>query len=134
MVAAELLLPDPRCTNTCAFHCQQAIEKALKAYLLLRVNRPLDGHNLTFLCKQAIRQDKAFVQWLDESASLNSYYIETRYPTDLPRDIGGGEVERAFSMALEMYEFICDQVEEALLHRGSPADQGQANQNEDTPD
>ena len=36
-----------------AFHCQQAIEKALKGYLLFKLGRHFDGHNLTFLCRQA---------------------------------------------------------------------------------
>ena len=34
-----------------AFHCQQAIEKALKGFLLYRTGRHFDGHNLTFLCR-----------------------------------------------------------------------------------
>ena len=37
-----------------AFHCQQAIEKALKGYLLFKLGRHFDGHNLTFLCRQLL--------------------------------------------------------------------------------
>ena len=70
-----------------AFHCQQAIEKALKGYLLFKLGRHFDGHNLTFLCRQAAMVDDRFVRYLGESAALNNYYIETRYPTDLPFEI-----------------------------------------------
>ncbi len=60
MMATEKLADDEFCYNACAFHCQQTIEKALKAYILLKTDRLLDGHNLTWLCKQAARYDDHF--------------------------------------------------------------------------
>ena len=60
MRAAKLLLDDPRCYNVVAFHSQQCIEKALKGYLLWRKHRLYDGHNLPFLCKQAMAEDDHF--------------------------------------------------------------------------
>lgn len=89
-----------------AFHCQQCIEKALKGYILYRTGRHTDGHNLTFLCRSACRIDSKFDEWLDESASLNRYYIETRYPTDIGFDITDSELERVYKMAFDMYSFI----------------------------
>ena len=81
---ARLLLTYGGDAYNIAFHCQQAIEKALKGYLLYRTGRHFDGHNLTYLCRQAIRLDPdGFSEYLDESAALNDLYIETRYPTDL---------------------------------------------------
>ncbi len=117
MVTAELLIKDDRCYNSCAFHCQQAAEKALKAYLLLQNPRLLDGHNLTWLCKQAMRHDRNFEKWLDESAALNRYYIETRYPTDIPDEIDEKEIHQAFDMAMDLYFFICERVDEELDRR-----------------
>lgn len=90
-----------------AFHCQQAIEKALKGYLLYCTGRHYDGHNLTFLCRQAILQDEAtFAAYLDKSAALNDLYIETRYPTDLPFEINEVEIRRYLDMAEEMFAAI----------------------------
>jgi len=90
-----------------AFHCQQAIEKALKGYLLYCTGRHYDGHNLTFLCRQAIQQDEAtFASYLDKSAMLNDLYIETRYPTDLPFEINEVEIRRYLDMAEEMFAAI----------------------------
>ena len=43
LVAASLLKEDDRCYDQAAFHCQQSIEKALKAYILLRSGRLYDG-------------------------------------------------------------------------------------------
>ena len=117
LMASERLLSDDMGLNPSAFHCQQAIEKALKAYILLRTGRLLDGHNLTFLCRQAAKEDKSFRQWLDESADLNRWYIESRYPSDLPFQITDKQARRAVAMAQEMYLFICGQVDEELDRR-----------------
>ena len=98
--AARLLLTYGGDHYNIAFHCQQAIEKALKGYLLFRTGRHFDGHNLTYLCRQAIQLDsKAFSEYLDESAALNDLYIETRNPTDLPFEIDELEVRRYLDMA-----------------------------------
>lgn len=92
---ARLLLTYGGDAYNIAFHCQQAIEKALKGYLLYRTGRHFDGHNLTYLCRQAIRLDPdGFSEYLDESAALNDLYIETRYPTDLPFEINEVEIRR----------------------------------------
>ncbi len=89
-----------------AFHCQQCIEKALKGYLLYKTEKHVDGHNLTFLCRSACRIDRKFDEWLDESTSLNRYYIETRYPTDVGFDVADSELEKIYKMAKDMYVFI----------------------------
>ena len=114
MVCAELLMRDDRCYLGCLFHCQQAIEKALKAYILVKSGNLVDGHNLSWLCKKAASYDKKFREWLDESAVLNRCYIETRYPADLPLDVDYKQVTIAYRMALDMYLFICTQVDAEL--------------------
>lgn len=113
--SARLLRNDADCRNSVAFHCQQTIEKALKAYILLKSDTLVDGHNLTWLCKRAMRYDSKFSEWLDESASLNKCYIETRYPADLPLEITYDEATRYFDMAKDMYDFICGEVDSILL-------------------
>lgn len=111
LIAASVLREDDRCYDCAAFHCQQAIEKALKAYILLRSGNLYDGHNLTWLCRQAARYDTKFEQWLDESAALGHCYIETRYPSDMHEPLEYQQVERAFEMAYDMFMFICVQID-----------------------
>jgi HEPN domain-containing protein len=89
-----------------AFHCQQAIEKALKGYLLFRMGRHFDGHNLTFLCRQAANCDERFLAYIDESTALNNYYIETRYPTDIPFAISETQEHSILLMAEDMFSMI----------------------------
>ena len=79
LIAAKILSEDDRCYRLAAFHCQQAIEKALKAYILLKSDVLVDGHNLTWLCRQAKKYDRGFHQWFDESADLNQCYIAVSY-------------------------------------------------------
>lgn len=107
-LSAEMLRQDKRLYDAAAFHCQQCIEKGLKGYLLYKSRKLLDGHNLTWLCKQAAMLDENFIQWIDESAVLNRYYIETRYPADMPDYITAETIERLMCMSGEMLEFICD--------------------------
>lgn len=109
--SAELLINDEECHNACAFHCQQCIEKALKGYVLKKTKRRLDGHNLTWLCRQAVIINEEFRQWLDESATLNNFYIQTRYPSDVPLDVSIEQIGRLYKMADEMFDFICYEIQ-----------------------
>lgn len=52
--------------------------------------------------------DGGFVQWIDESAVLNRYYIETRYPADIPLEIDGETMKSLVAMCSDMMDFICD--------------------------
>ncbi len=93
-----------------AFHCQQAIEKALKGFLLFKTGRHFDGHNLTYLCRQATALDRTFAEYLDESTALNNLYIETRYPTDLPFSLSEAQISRLYGMADRMFATIREQL------------------------
>lgn len=110
LLAAKTLMEDERCFNATAFHCQQCAEKALKGYLLFKKHKLFDGHNLTWLCKQAILIDPHFSQWLEKSTALNSYYIETRYPADIPMDINTETMEELLKFTGEILQFITEQI------------------------
>jgi HEPN domain-containing protein len=109
--AAKLLINSDDTLNAAAFHCQQCIEKALKGYILFKTRSHVDGHNLTWLCRQAMKNDQRFTEWLDESTALNRYYIETRYPSDIPFGLTREMVDSVYNMAVKMYKFICQEIE-----------------------
>ncbi|MFA5658632.1 MAG: HEPN domain-containing protein [Oscillospiraceae bacterium] len=109
-LSAKQLIKDERCYFATAFHCQQCIEKALKSFMLFKKRKLFDGHNLTWLCKQAIMMDEHFRAYLLPSATLNKYYIETRYPADIPLDIDVDTIQRLFDMTGDMLNFICEQI------------------------
>ncbi len=109
-LAVKNLIKDTRCYSLAAFHCQQCIEKALKGYLLFKKHKLYDGHNLTWLCKQAVLCDSHFGQWVSKSSSLNRFYIETRYPADIPFDIDTDTIDDLLQSTTEMLEFITEQI------------------------
>lgn len=109
-LAAKILIKDVRCFNATAFHCQQCIEKALKGYLLFKNRKLFDGHNLTWLCKQAVLMDQTFRKWIEPSVNLNKFYIETRYPADIPIDIDTDTINTIMDNTTQMLEFITEQI------------------------
>ena len=109
-ISAQNLLKDERCYLCVAFHCQQCIEKALKAYILYTKHILVDGHNLTWLCKQAMKQSDHFEKYLKDSVKLNKYYIETRYPADKPMNIDYQTITKLFEITTEMFDFIGEEM------------------------
>lgn len=104
--AARTLLTWGNDAANVAFHCQQAMEKALKGYLLFKLGRHVDGHSLTYLCRLAAAADDRFAAYLADSATLNNLYIETRYPTDLPLVLSETQVQRLLLMAENIFAAI----------------------------
>jgi HEPN domain-containing protein len=78
--------------NVACFLCQQAAEKAVKAFLVLQGEEDVRGHSVADLCDRASGFDPRFGPLGDEGASLDLLYIPTRYPNGLP----GGMPSRAF--------------------------------------
>ena len=69
------------------FLCQQAAEKALKAFLYQQGERPVIGHSVYMLCKRCQEYREDFSLILDICRDLDQYYIPTRYPKGLPGGI-----------------------------------------------
>lgn len=110
LLAARMLIEDKRLYGPTMFHCQQAIEKSLKAFLLYKHHKLFDGHNLTWLCKQAAMTEQSFTKWICKSTLLNRFYIETRYPADIPDEIDKTLAEEILAETEDMMEFICDNI------------------------
>lgn len=110
LLAARLLMEQDQCLEIAGFHCQQCMEKALKAYILRETGMLVDGHNLTWLCRQAAKRNSAFQSWIERSADMNRLYIETRYPSDDDLLLEGPSLRRIYETAQALYAYICDLV------------------------
>ena len=77
---AEVLMAG-REFSACAFHAQQASEKAIKAMLYVRGLRPF-GHSLTALLARAEQEGfpSPIAEVEDAAAGLDKHYISARYP------------------------------------------------------
>jgi len=82
-----------------AFHCQQAIEKAMKGYILRHRGDLIAGHSLIYLCKEASLIKTTIIQYLKDCSFVNQFYIETRYPADIPLELSKDEARECISIA-----------------------------------
>jgi HEPN domain-containing protein len=73
--------------NLACFLAQQAAEKSLKAFLFSRGAESVRGHSVAELCTDAADFDPAFFDIKVRAATLDKYYIPTRYPNGLPGGI-----------------------------------------------
>lgn len=88
-----------------AFHCQQAAEKSLKAFLAYHDCHVEKTHDIEFLlglCKKILPEIERFIE---PSRALTTYAIESRYPA--PRlEVTEPQAKEAIETARGIYEFI----------------------------
>ncbi|RJQ11136.1 MAG: HEPN domain-containing protein [Bacillota bacterium] len=80
---AARLLSENGHHNLACFHCQQAVEKALKSFLYSRGARDIRGHAAGELCDAAATLDPSFKELRRAVVLADKYYIPTRYPNGL---------------------------------------------------
>jgi HEPN domain-containing protein len=68
--------------DTVCFHCQQAAEKFLKAYLINNGQTPPFTHDLLLLLEQILPLNREAEQLRDPLSLLIPYAVEIRYPDD----------------------------------------------------
>lgn len=98
-------------TDTICFHCQQAIEKYLKAFLTSKNVRFERIHDLLTLLELCIQKDKDFEKLDKERISeLTFYAVDLRYPDEfyIPSI---EEAKSALNIATEVKEFILQKLE-----------------------
>ena len=99
LYAAEIILKDEYpLTNIVAFHCQQTIEKYLKAFIIENDIPMIKTHDLIKL-NGMIKDIKDL--GIDETKlmTINEVYIESRYPSELglmPYGIPSNEQAESF--------------------------------------
>ena len=98
--------------EACAFHCQQAIEKLLKAIIVKQTTqKPVHTHDL-----RALLEELKDIEVSPEIASLVSnidiYYIGTRYPLDVadPNIFKKPLAESAVGQADKVFEWFLAQI------------------------
>jgi len=104
--SAEILLDDPDPpTDTACYHCQQAVEKYLKAFLTQHQIEFMKSHDLDYLSK-LVPSKTEIADYKDDILSLNKYAIEARYPADIPILYSTEEAKTALNKAKRITSFI----------------------------
>jgi len=106
-----LLASDPPILDTGVYHCQQAVEKVLKAYLTLYDMPFTKTHDLTVLVGQCMDKDASFESLLDITEILTPYAVAFRYPGDVlePSPV---DAEEALCLAEKVFGFVLQKVPE----------------------
>lgn len=82
LFAARILLEHvPPVLEPACFHCQQAVEKALKAFLVWKSISFEEVHSLTYLLDLCELQEPEFALLRNKIEGLAPYAVKIRYPT-----------------------------------------------------
>jgi len=87
------------------FHCQQAAEKYLKAFLTWHQIEFPKTHDLGLLLGLIASADSSLAVSLSAGTALNPYGVEIRYPGDVP-EITREDAEEAILLADKVKEAI----------------------------
>jgi HEPN domain-containing protein len=94
----------PPVTDVAAFHCQQAVEKLLKAYLVYCEEPFEKTHDLVELTAICAQRDVEFETLKDQVRPLTPYAVRFRYPG--PADPSVEEVKEALQVVAEVRKFV----------------------------
>ncbi len=73
----------PDFNDVIAFHCQQAIEKALKGYLVFLDIEFKPVHDLGYLLNLTATKDVSFDVYFEEVGRISRYAVQIRYPDSI---------------------------------------------------
>jgi HEPN domain-containing protein len=96
--AEQLLVQGDRFREIISFHCQQAVEKYLKALLVRRQVEFPKTHDIRKLLGWVAGVHPDLAESLNDADMLTPFGVEVRYPGDAPQVLPGGETE-AFGIA-----------------------------------
>jgi len=108
LATAELLMANEGFPEIIAFHCQQTIEKAFKAYLAHVGQRFPKTHDIQYLCQLCSQSDPVFGKYSDDCGFVGAFYIEARYPIGIPVNVSEADAEYALQIAKAIYALIND--------------------------
>lgn len=93
LALAERVLQEREFRELVGFHCQQSVEKYVKAILVLRqVNFP-KSHDIRKLVDLVQTVCPAIAEQLRNAEWLTPFGVEARYPSDTPEMLPGEEAE-----------------------------------------
>ncbi len=96
-------------TEAVCFHCQQAVEKYLKAYLVFLDIAFTKTHEIGELITQCENADTEISELKEEADKLTDYAVEIRYPDDW-FEPALEEAKESFKIAKKIQEFVLNRI------------------------
>lgn len=108
LISAQRLLDiEPIILDNACFHCQQAIEKCLKAFLIYHGRDIERTHNIIFLLAECANFDATFATI--DPQNMNAYAVQGRYPdSNLTPTIE--EAKSYYQLALEIKTAVTQRI------------------------
>ena len=103
----------PKPLEIICYHCQQSVEKSLKAFLCASGIEVPKTHETGLLCHQCADLDEAFSQYFDDCDQLLFYATQMRYPSRI--EILDTDAKLALRQASLIYAFSSRKIDEILL-------------------
>lgn len=103
--ARRLMEGDEPYLDTAVYHCQQVVEKALKAFLTYHDVLFEKTHDLTELLELSAKSEPTFDRWREVAQELTPYAVRFRYPADV-LEPSRSEAESALQHAQAFAFFI----------------------------
>jgi len=105
-MTVEILMGSHECpADTVCFHCQQFVEKLLKALLTLHGAEAPKTHDLRRLIQLAEPFAPELSRFSDAADALTSHGVETRYPNDW-REITTSEMNEMAELARKFGQIL----------------------------
>lgn len=106
--ARALLAQTPPITDAAAFHCQQAVEKLLKGFLV-HWRDPFERiHDLEELLDQCAKRDPSLSPLRHRVAPLTAYAVRFRYPGATDPTVE--QVRSALEIVAEVWTLVLDRL------------------------
>jgi HEPN domain-containing protein len=102
--AKLIFLHLPDYFDTIAFHCQQAVEKYIKALLIFYGIEFQRSHNLIYLLDLLSRKVEIFENRYDKAILLNGFSVQIRYP-DNNILLSNEELQTAIEISQDFRDF-----------------------------
>ena len=111
--ALVLTVPSPL-IRTALFHSQQAVEKAMKAFLTWHDAAFREVHNLEELGESCIRLDSTLASSVTRVTVLTKYAVRFRYP-GAPYEPDVEEAQESLGLAQEFVEVVLAKLPQGIL-------------------
>jgi HEPN domain-containing protein len=114
--AEHLVTEDRRFRDVIGFHCQQAVEKYLKAFLVQHQVEFPKTHDISKLLALIAGIDSGVAESLGDAEVLTPFGVEVRYASDAAEVLPGGETE-----AIEIARRVRQAIVPILDHASRPS-------------
>jgi len=104
---------DPPVYETASFHCHQAVEKILKAFLVLKAVRFEKVHSLSYLLDLCETEDSGFASLRKRLEVLAPFAVEVRYPGGV-LEVSREEAQEALAAAEGAWSFVLNLLPDPL--------------------